>query len=159
MTIKNNIEEIYQEYYQKVFSYINYRINSFHDAEDITEDVFVKVVNKIDTFDESKASLSTWIFNIARNTLIDHYRTNHENMELIDNYDYFEEESGLGVEDLDTLTNAIKHLSKEEQEIIVLRYYEDYSLKEIAQKMNLSYGVTKLRHNHALKQIEKEYGL
>ena len=67
-------EAIYRDYHGKVSGYIRSKINSPQDAEDITANVFLKVYEKLDSFDESKASLSTWIFTIARNTLIDYYR-------------------------------------------------------------------------------------
>ncbi|MBP3891129.1 MAG: RNA polymerase sigma factor [Solobacterium sp.] len=151
-----NLEQIYQDYYTKVFSYIHHRLQNYHEAEDLTEEVFGKVMRKLDTFDAYKASLSTWIFNITRNTLIDYYRGHHDTYELIDNYEYLEEVKEESVLDLDTLKKALMHLTKEERDIIILRYYEEYSLKEIAEKMHLSYGVTKLRHNSALQALKTQ---
>lgn len=149
--MKTNLtmDEIYQEYYQKVFSYIFHHINHYQDAEDLAAEVFTKVVKKIDTFDDEKAALSTWLFNITRNTIIDYYRSKKEDYELIDNYEYIEEPQSSTDLDLDTLIQALKHLTKEERDIIILRYYQDYTLKEISEKMHLSYGITKLRHYHA----------
>lgn len=153
--MKTEIDKIYEEYYQKVFAYINSRINNYYQAEDLCEDVFTKVISKIDSFDESKSSLSTWIYNIAKNTLIDYYRTKHDQYELIDNYEYIEDDKPVSSTELVDLTNALDKLSQEEKDIIVLRYYEGYSLKEIAQKMSLSYGVVKLRHNDALNKMKE----
>ena len=153
--MKTEIDNIYEEYYQKVFAYINSRINNYYQAEDLCEDVFTKVISKIDSFDESKSSLSTWIYNIAKNTLIDYYRTKHDQYELIDNYEYIEDDKPVSSTELIDLTNALDKLSQEEKDIIVLRYYEGYSLKEIAQKMSLSYGVVKLRHNDALNKMKE----
>lgn len=152
----SNIDQIYKDYYYKVFSYIHHRITNYHDAEDIAEEVFTKVVKKIETFDETKASLSTWMFNITRNTLIDYYRTNHENVELIDNYEYVDDHETISVTDLESLTLALKKLTQEERQIVILYYYEDHTLKEIADIMHLTYGVVKLRHNHALEVLKEE---
>ena len=52
-----NKEEIYKTYYGKVYGYFISKINNAHNAEDLTSDVFVKIYEKIDSFDESKASL------------------------------------------------------------------------------------------------------
>lgn len=150
-----NLDELYTEYYQKVFSYIYSRIQNYYEAQDISEDVFVKVVNKIDSFDESKSSISTWIFNITKNTLIDYYRKRHDDYELLDNYDYLQEEPEISKTELTDLSLALEKLDEEERTIIVLRYYDGYSLKEIAKKMSLSYGITKLRHNKALDDLKK----
>lgn len=113
-------------------------------------------MKKIDTFDEKKASLSTWIFNITKNTLIDHYRSKHIDYELLDNYEYLDESETVSATELADLANALNKISQEEKEIVVLRYYEGYTLKEVAEKMKLSYGVVKLRHNSALEKL-KDY--
>ena len=67
--------EIYKDYHGKVFGYIISQVSNSDLAEDLCEDVFLKVYEKLDTFDETKASISTWIYTIARNTLTDYYRT------------------------------------------------------------------------------------
>ena len=154
MLIKPSIDEIYEEYYQKVFSYINSRINNYHDSEDLCEDVFIKVFKNMEKFDESKSALSTWIFNITKNTLIDFYRTRHDSYELLDNYEYVEEKDDVSQSELADLASALNKLNEEERDIIVLKYYEGYSLKEIGEKMSLTYGVVKLRHNSALEKMK-----
>ena len=154
MSIKPSIDEIYEEYYQKVFSYINSRINNYHDSEDLCEDVFTKALKNMEKFDESKSALSTWIFNITKNTLIDFYRTRHDSYELLDNYEYVEEKDDISQSELADLASALNKLSEEERDVIVLKYYEGYSLKEIGDKMSLTYGVVKLRHNSALEKMK-----
>lgn len=156
--MKNDLlmNQIYEDYYQKVFSYLRSHVQNYHDAEDLCEEVFTKVFKKMDTFDEQKSSLSTWIFNITKNTLIDAYRTKRDTYEMIDNYEYLTDTQELSKEDILALRDALTALSEEERELIILRYYEGYTLKEISQKMSLSYGITKLRHNDALERI-KEY--
>ena len=69
-----DLEQIYLEYRKKVMGYIRARIRSFADAEDLCEDVFEKIQRKLGDFDESKASLNTWVFTITRNTVIDYFR-------------------------------------------------------------------------------------
>ncbi len=149
-------EEIYTQYRDKVFGYVKNHVNSIEDAEDITSDIFVKIYSKIDTYDESKASLSTWIYSMTSNTVIDFYRTNHIHSEipedLTDEKSTIEDEI-LNNESLELLANALTQLPQEQMDIIVLRYYKGLTLQEIAAKMNLSYGVTKLRHREALGRL------
>ena len=160
MTGKGNImlskEEIYTQYKDKVFGYVRNHVNSIEDAEDITSDIFVKIYSKIDTYDETKASLSTWIYSMTRNTVIDFYRTNHIHSEipedLTDDKSTVEDEI-LNNESLELLADALTKLPQEQMDIIVLRYYKGLTLQEVAAKMNLSYGVTKLRHREALGRL------
>ncbi len=151
-------EEIYKQYRDKVFGYVKNHVNSIDDAEDITSDIFVKIYSKLDTYDESKASLSTWIYSMTSNTVIDFYRTNHVHSEipedLTDEKSTIEEEI-LNNESLELLANALTSLPQEQMDIIVLRYYKGLTLQEVAAKMKLSYGVTKLRHREALGRLRE----
>ena len=151
-------EEIYTQYRDKVFGYVRNHVNSIDDAEDITSDIFVKIYSKLDTYDESKASLSTWIYSMTSNTVIDFYRTNHVHSEipedLTDEKSTIEEEI-LNNESLELLANALTSLPQEQMDIIVLRYYKGLTLQEVAAKMKLSYGVTKLRHREALGRLRE----
>ncbi len=149
-------EEIYTQYRDKVFGYVKNHVNSIEDAEDITSDIFVKIYSKLDTYDESKASISTWIYSMTSNTVIDFYRTNHIHSEipedLTDEGSSVEDEV-LSSESLELLAQALSKLPQEQMDIIVLRYYKGLTLQEVAEKMNLSYGVTKLRHREALGRL------
>ncbi|MBE5823136.1 MAG: sigma-70 family RNA polymerase sigma factor [Butyrivibrio sp.] len=151
-------EEIYTQYRDKVFGYVRNHVNSPEDAEDITSDIFVKIYSKLDTYDETKASLSTWIYSMTSNTVIDFYRTNHVHSEipedLSDEGSTIEDEV-LNNESLELLADALSKLPQELMDIIVLRYYKGLTLQDIAVKMNLSYGVAKLRHREALGKLRE----
>ena len=151
-------EDIYTQYRDKVFGYVRNHVNSPEDAEDITSDIFVKIYSKLDTYDESKASLSTWIYSMTSNTVIDFYRTNHVHSEipedLSDEGSTIEDEI-LNNESLELLADALSKLPQELMDIIVLRYYKGLTLQDIAVKMNLSYGVAKLRHREALGKLRE----
>ena len=149
-------EEIYLKYKDKVFGYVKNHVNSIEDAEDITSDIFIKIYSKLDTYDETKAALSTWIYSMTSNTVIDYYRTNHIHSEipedLTDERSSIEDEV-LNKESLEALADALEQLPQELRDIIILRYYKGLTLQDIAGKMNLSYGITKLRHREALGKL------
>ena len=150
-----DIEAIYAQYYSKVMGYIHARIRNRADAEDLCADVFEKVQRKLGDFDSSKASVSTWIFTITRNTVIDHYRRNKPSEELDENLsdDTEVDESLLNNEALSELAGALRELPEELRDLIVLRYYDVKPLTEIAALMGLSYGAVKLRHQSALAKL------
>ncbi len=150
-------EEIYTQYRDKVFAYIRNHVNSPEDAEDLCEDVFVKIYTKLDTYDDSKASISTWIYSVTSNTVIDFYRTNHVHSEIPEDLSdpvNLIEDDYLNNESMQLLADALKTLPQEQRDIIVLRYYKGLTLQEVAEKMNLSYGITKLRHREALGRLQ-----
>ncbi len=149
-------EEIYREYHGKVFGYICTKINNSHDAEDLTSEVFLKVYEKLDTFDETKASLSTWIYTITRNALTDYFRTRKmfaEIPETIEDEASMEDEA-CNAEMLETLTNALETLDERERDIIILRYYSGKTLKEISSNMGISYAYVKVLQNKAFEKIK-----
>lgn len=63
-----------EQYLSKVFQYVNYRVGDRTAAEDLTSDIFSKALTNFAKYDSGKAAFSTWIFSIARNTVIDYYR-------------------------------------------------------------------------------------
>jgi RNA polymerase sigma-70 factor (ECF subfamily) len=115
-------------------------------------------MRKLPEYDRSKASISTWIFTITRNTVIDHYRRARPGEELDENMpDEGElDEDLLSTETLSELAAALRTLPEELQDIIVLRYYDGKPLTEIAGIMDLSYGAVKLRHQNALMLLKKK---
>ena len=152
-----DIEQIYKEYHDRVMGYIYARLRSRADAEDLCQDVFVKLNKKLDSFDAGKASISTWIYSITRNRVIDFYRVSHPHEELDENLaqDSSVDDSLLNNETLGELAEALEKLPAELREIVVRRYYDGMPLTEIAKAMNMSYGMVKLRHNSALELIRR----
>lgn len=151
-------EALYKEYREKVLGFLKSRAVSAGEAEDICQDVFEQVFKSLPRYDAERASVSTWIYNITRFTLIDHIRTKHEGVPLPEN---LAEEGGaedkiIRKETLQTLTNVLKTMDSEERDIIILRYYKGYSLTEIAHLTGISYGMVKVKHKKALKKIGEE---
>ncbi len=143
---------LYLEYRGKVMGYISARISSRDDAEDLCSSVFEKAVSAWDRYDEKRSSVGTWLYAITRNTVIDYYRTNRPAEELPEDLrgDDSPEDGYLREETLDELAEALESLPTELTDIIVLRYYDCLPLTEIAEKMGMSYGAVKLRHQKAL---------
>lgn len=152
-----DLEQIYTEYRGKVMGYIRARVSRQADAEDLCADVFEKVQRKLGDFDPEKASVSTWIFTITRNTVIDHFRRSRPSEELDENLsdDTEVDEGLLRAESLSELAAALKALPEEMRALIVLRYYDGKPLTEVAEIMGLSYGAVKLRHQSALAKLRR----
>ena len=150
-------EEIYKEYHGKVFGYFITHLRSPEDAEDLTADVFVKVYKALDGFDPSKASISTWIYTIARNICIDFLRKRKETSELPEELIAEDNIEGqvISQEELGVLAKALKKLPEEQRDIIVLHYYYNKPLTEITFLMGLSYSAVKTRHQKALETLRK----
>ena len=156
-------KQVYAEYYPKVLKYVMNRASRRMDAEDIAQTVFVKVFGKWDTFDREKSSVSTWIFNITRNTLIDYqralsYRSHGELTEFITD----DSDAALDLlvleEEQERLADALESLTDEERDLIILHYYSRHTLTHIAEMMKRPYGQIKRLHAKALEKLKQKMG-
>lgn len=148
-------EELYRDYYGKVRRYIRSKIDNAYEAEDIAANVFLKIYEKIDSFDETKASLSTWIYTVMRNTLTDYFRTRKVINEIPES---FSEDSSLeddvcNADMLEKLADALETLDERERNIIILKFYSGITLKEISSRLGISYTYVKVLYNGALKKL------
>lgn len=148
-------EQVYKDYHNKVLRYIQGQVNDFYLAEDICSDVFVKVYEKFDSFDEKKASISTWIFTIVRNKLIDYYRTRKVMVEVPENLTYETEEPDFDEDSLSALADALERLDDRSKRLIVKHYYQEKTLKDVAIELNISYPYAKILHKKALLSLRK----
>lgn len=156
---QKQIEQIYLEYKDKVFAYVFGKVSNRQDAEDIVSSVFVNVMNKFHTYDSTKASVSTWIYTITHNAVIDFYRRQKKHMEYTDYSSVsLEDMTTAGMEDealLDSLADALMGLKPKERDLIILHYYKGYKLTEIATMMEMSYVNAKVIHGKAIKKIRE----
>ena len=151
--------ELYVDFSEKVLRYVLGKVGDTDTAEDICADIFLKVYEKLDTYDETKAALSTWIFTIARNTVTDHFRTRHVNIELPEELaeDFSVESEICNNEMLETLASALEKLDERERDVIIMHYYAGRTLREIAETMRISYSYVKVLHNKALEALKKYF--
>ena len=129
----------------KVYRYVTFRIRDENMAQDLTAAVFEKALTKFDGYNPKKASFSTWIFTIARNTVIDHYRVYQKHEDVVPDVEAkttaqypSPEEEAIQAENTRKLRQFVSQLNKREQEAIVLKYSNGMSNREIAQILNLT---------------------
>lgn len=149
--------QLYADYYPRVLGYIRSHVTNSELSEDICSDVFLKIFSNLDSFDESKASLSTWIFTVARNTLTDYYRTRRvteEIPEMLSDGSSIEDEVCRESE-LETLADALERLDERSRDLIILHYYSGLTLLEVSGRLGLSYSYTKTLHAAALARLKK----
>lgn len=148
-------EKIYADFYDKVRAYVAGKVSNPHDAEDLVSSVFVKVYQKMDAYDESKASVSTWVYTITRNTVVDYYRTRKQFSEVPESYATDDEidQKLINDEMLEQLYTALSHLDVRLRDLIILHYYKEYTLKAAAEELQISYAYAKIIHRKALQSL------
>lgn len=160
MSMTAEREALYAEYAGKVRGYVFGKLSNRADAEDVVSDVFLKVYEKYQTFDADRASVSTWVYTITRNTVIDYFRIHRTCAELPED---LPDEGGvddglLRQESLRMLGEALGKLDNRSRALIVLRYYKRMSLKDTAARLGVSYAYVKVLHKEALRLLRKHMG-
>lgn len=156
------IESLYQIYYSQVYNYVFFRIMNKEITEDIVGDVFTKIISRYESYDSSKSGLSTWIFTIAKNTLIDYYRSEkYEKFEYNDDYENLESLKSANFTDSQDIRynvlKVLKKLNEIDRTVIFLRYYSDLPYKEISEHVGYSPRHVGVILNRALKKFKNNY--
>ena len=151
---------IYTQYRDKVFGFVRSKIYNQTEVEDIVQTVFLKVYGNLDKYDETKASLSTWIYTITRNTVCDYLKEKRDRpvIELIENTVYSAEEpddSLLNQEALEELACALQKLPQNQRDIIILIYYHGKPKTEVAKILDITYGQLRYLHDKALSRLKE----
>ena len=157
---KEAIGTLYREYVQSIFQYISYRVETDMIAEDLTADVFLKMVYNLSSFTYTGKPLGAWLFRIASNCVKDHYRENKgvtvlplvendigKHIDLSENV-VIEEERIL-------LRTAILTLPQDYQNILIMRFMEDFSHADVAHVMGRSIEAVRILQHRALKALSK----
>ncbi|MDW9382996.1 sigma-70 family RNA polymerase sigma factor [Chryseobacterium sp. JV558] len=143
-----------------VFSFVMKKVRDENDADEITVNVFSKVLSKLDMFDPH-FQFKTWILTIAQNTVIDFWRKkNRDNEDAVENLDEVKnqyakspEELLISQEEQKKIIKTIESLDANYQDIIKLRFFEEKSIKEIAEELGISVANTKVRVMRAKKVL------
>lgn len=165
LNINTDFTYIFETYYKRVYNYIFYRVSSHHEAEDLTSQVFEKVMTKIDTYIEEKSKFEIWMFSIARNVINDYFRETKRHKvfsidsfkDLISNKKNPEDIVGTR-ETNDELLNALKILDAREKSIIALKFGANLKNTEIAEIMQLTESHIGVILYRTMKRLRRELG-
>jgi RNA polymerase sigma-70 factor (ECF subfamily) len=149
---------IIDRYQRPVLRMISNIIHDHHAAEDITQDVFIAVFNKLSTFDAMRCKFSTWLFTIARNKSINHLRKKRktfsmDSLEFVTSSD--PSEQICNEEFFQQMDRALSKLPKGQKRAFVLAEFENLPYEEIAQIECSSIGTIKSRIHRAKKKLRK----
>ncbi len=161
-SVDAELTQLYTDYYPKVVGYVRSKLeSSCNDVEDLVADIFHKVIAGYHSFDKTRASVSTWIYRIAHNAVVDYYRSNSTNrllsLELVPEATYLKKEvlEDDYADNLQMLTKGLQSLSERERDILILHYYKEMKLLEIASMMNLSYANIRVIESRAIQKLKK----
>lgn len=156
----SNFDVVYEKYLPKIYRYIYYRVRHKQTAEDITQMVFLKAVQNIQSFKDQGAGLSPWLYRIARNAVIDHSRIQKPVSELDEAVNMASGQDVMAAADdalkLSWIKEEMKGLTELQQEVLLMRVWDGLSHSEIAAALNISEGNSKISLSRALKALKSQ---
>jgi RNA polymerase sigma-70 factor, ECF subfamily len=160
---KSAMKEIYQAYFSSVYNFIRLRVDDVQTADDLSSDVFVKLMMAFRDGKAPRTSLRGWLFRVARNVLYDQYGTKKNfTVEALEEWvPAAEEDTDPEVRLLQALDGqrvgrAMQRLSAEQQEVLVLRFAQALSLEETADIMGKNLNTIKSLQFRAVNQLRQQ---
>lgn len=167
-------EEIVQRFHRRVYSLCYRFAGSAADAQDLTQEVFIKVYRTIGSFDGEKASFNTWLTSVTRNLLVDHFRKTRDDRatDSIDATQSTEEDGPTladrlasntpsplahveGRERREMVQRALRQISVDLREAVILRDLQDMDYREIAVVLKVPEGTVKSRINRGRAELAR----
>ena len=156
---------LYACYVERITRYVYFRVTDHQLAEDITSRIFIKMLEKLKTYQVGQLPLIAWLYRMAHNAVIDHYRTKRTLISLEDvNQAEVRQEDGIE-EKLDLqvksqqLRAALQVLTEEQQKVLILKFIDGLSTREIARRLGKQQGAVRGLQMRALQKLARCPGL
>ncbi len=151
---------LYEEYFDKIYRYIALKIGNRVEAEDITQQVFVKALNSISSYKWQGLPFSAWLFRIAHNQVVDYLRkkTRQSTVSLNESFMASKDNPYSTTEkkmDIEQMVMATRKLTAAQQEVILLRFSGELPIAQVSSIMGKSQGAVKALQHSAIVALRK----
>ena len=155
--VATEINHIWKEYHDLLLDFIRKKVKDQSDADDILQEVFLKILSKIDKLKDGD-KLKSWLYQITRNTIIDHYREQQKGKNIDATFSPFEEEP----DESNSMKTAeswvglyVNELPDNYREAVILAELKGLSIAEIADKLDISYTNARARVHRGRQALKK----
>jgi RNA polymerase sigma-70 factor, ECF subfamily len=158
---RDALEELYLEHFDRIYSYLHMTVGNRHDAEDLTTQTFLKMLESIGRFRWGTAPFSAWLFRIAHNLAMDHFRSRRRwqpeeevpEPELVESS---AEDEAMRVLSSENMFDLNDQLSDEQRQVLNLKFVFDFSNLEAATILGKTEGAIKSLQHRALASLQKQ---
>ena len=151
---------LYDTYAPAIYRFVLFKVGSKSDAEDVTHQVFLKAWKSMKKYRDEGHPFSSWLYRIAQNTIIDHYRSTRTHRDIdtlpedaLAETPGFEESVDRGLR-AEVVHRAIRELDDMSQNVLLMKFVNDLSNKEISATLQKSEGAIRVIQHRALKQLK-----
>jgi RNA polymerase sigma-70 factor (ECF subfamily) len=159
------LEELYLLHFDRIYSYLHVSVGNRHDAEDLTTQTFVKMLESINRFRWQAAPFSAWLFRIAHNLAMDHFRASRrwqpeeEVPEPPGEEEMSAEQAAMQEIGRQSMLDLIERLSHEQQQVLTLKFVFNFTNADVATILGKTEGAIKSLQHRALASLQKQLGL
>jgi RNA polymerase sigma-70 factor (ECF subfamily) len=159
---RDALEELYLIHFDRIYSYLHVSVGNRHDAEDLTTQTFLKMLEKIGSFKWQSAPFSAWLFRIAHNLAMDHFRARRrwqpeeEVPEPPGDEEPSAELTAMQTIGRESMLKLIEHLSPEQQQVLTLKFVFNLPNAEVAAILEKTEGAIKSLQHRALVSLQKQ---
>jgi RNA polymerase sigma-70 factor, ECF subfamily len=158
---RSALEELYLIHFDRIYSYLHVTVGNRHDAEDLTTQTFLKMLESIGRFRWQSAPFSAWLFRIAHNLAMDHFRAGRrwqpeeEVPEPAGSEESSAEDEAMQSIGRASMLELIEELSHEQQQVLTLKFVFNFSNREAATILGKTDGAIKSLQHRALVSLQK----
>jgi len=156
------LAELHDQFYPQVYRYVAYRLNDTQVCEDISSEVFVRLLDVLKKKGQTVQSIRAWLLGTANHLVMDHYRGNYRRpVDNLTDHDYIPDHGSLegDAETRETrleVGNALLNLTGDQQHVITLRFSQEMSLEETAQILGKTVSAVKVLQYRALAALRRQ---
>ena len=152
--------QLYDYYQPMIYRFVLVKVGRREEAEDITHQVFFQAWQNIRTYRHRGHPFGSWLYRIARNQVIDHYRSRKDDISLeaadMEGISGQVDQPDVSLHmDMERVMGAIRLLKTEYQDVVIFRFVEDLSIRETADAMHKTEGAVKLIQHRAIEELKK----
>lgn len=150
------LDRLIKQYYQSIFGYFYRATSDYHQSKDLTQEVFIKMVVNINKY-KPKSHFKSWLFTIASNHLKNHWRTISRRPKCSEMPEemLWEDDALDSFIQRNVISSALNTLPQEQREAVVLRFYNGFTMKEIAKITDIKETTVKARIKYGLDKLKK----
>jgi RNA polymerase sigma-70 factor (ECF subfamily) len=159
---QNAFAQLYEEYFDKIYRYVALKIGDKEEAEDMTQQVFLKALQSISSFKWKGTPFSAWLYRIAHNQIVDYLRKKSKRPSTLYDDSLAGGEHGVSPQlvaernmDIEQLLLATRRLTEAQREVISLRFAGDLPTAQVAKMMGKSEGAIKALQHSAIVALRK----
>jgi RNA polymerase sigma-70 factor (ECF subfamily) len=147
--------DLYERYFYRVYGYVVKRVASHEEAEDVTSEVFHQALKKLDSFEWRGTPFIAWLYRIAANAIIDRWKRSSREATTPES----EVPEAAAMDDIEkraALFQLVNALPAEQRRVVMLRFVEQRSIRDISQELKKTEGAVKQLQFRALKQLRSQ---